>query len=70
MKPFTYAVGHRWNEDDEDSAIGCHALGQQVFHGTIEDAEEYLRYVKRKTKLANGNVQMHNWRIYKLVEVV
>lgn len=65
MKPFTYAVGHRWNEDNEGSAVGCYTYGGQLCFGTMQDAEKWLEYVQKETSWSN-----HVWRIYKLVEVL
>lgn len=61
MDKFNYAVGGYW--DNSEYGVGCYACGQEVFYGTMQNAEDFLEYVKSKS---------HNkeWKIFKLEEVV
>lgn len=59
-KKFAYAVGHYW-DNDKDS-VGCYSYHSEVHSGTMEEAENFLKYVKEKSP-------DNDWKIFMLVEV-
>lgn len=65
-KKFNYAVGHYW--DGEDGSIGTYAYGSEHFFGTMEDAQNFLKYVKNQDK-KESKKDRRDWRIFMLVEV-
>ncbi len=56
-KPFNYCVGH----EHDDGSIGCYTYHSEVHFGSAEDAEGFLKYVKRQSP-------EEKWKIYELVE--
>jgi hypothetical protein len=65
-KKFNYAVGHYW--EGESGSVGCYAYGSEVFHGTMEEAQNFLKYVQGQD--ANEKkADRRDWRIFQLVEV-
>ena len=65
-KKFNYAVGHYW--EGESGSVGCYAYHNEIFHGTMDDARNFLNYVQNQDK-KNPKDQRRNWRIFQLVEV-
>jgi hypothetical protein len=59
-KRFAYAVGHYWDKDKD--SVGCYAYGSEVHSGTMEEAENFLKYVKEESP-------DEDWKIFMLVEV-
>lgn len=59
-KQFTYAVGHYWERGG--ASIGTYSYGNDVFTGTMEDANNFLQYVKKESP-------DRDWKIFMLVEV-
>ena len=59
-KKFTYAVGHYWDKDKD--SVGCYAYHTETHSGTMEDAENFLNYVKEQSP-------DKDWKIFMLVEV-
>lgn len=59
-KRFTYAVGHYWDKSKE--SVGCYAYGNEVHSGTMEEANNFLSYVKKESP-------DKDWKIFMLVEV-
>ena len=59
-KKFSYTVGHYWTK--EKDSVGCYAYGNEVHSGTMEDAENFLKYVKEQSP-------DNDWKIFMLVEV-
>jgi protein subunit release factor A len=60
-KRFSYAIGHYWNTKEKDS-IGTYAYHTEVHSGTMEEAENFLKYVKEQSP-------DNDWKIFMLVEV-
>ena len=63
-KKFNYAVGHYW--EGESGSVGCYAYHSEVHYGTMEDAQNFLKYVQdqKKTKAEKAK-----YKIFQLVEV-
>lgn len=59
-KKFTYAVGHYW--DKSKDSVGCYAYHTETHSGTMEDAKNFLEYVKEQSP-------DKDWKIFMLVEV-
>ena len=59
-KRFAYAVGHYW--DKEKDSVGCYTYHNEVHSGTMEEAENFLKYVKEESP-------DRDWKIFMLVEV-
>ena len=45
-KQFNYCIGRYW--DNNDGAICVYAYGSQVHYGTLNDAIEFLNYVRQQ----------------------
>lgn len=56
---FNFVVGHYWEKDKQ---IGCYTYFSTNHYGTMEDANDYLEYVK-------GKSPEHDWKIFMLNEV-
>ena len=56
---FNYCIG---SYREGCNSIGCYAYGREVFYGTIKDAEDFMKYVKKQSP-------DKQWKIFKLVEV-
>jgi hypothetical protein len=65
-KQFNYAVGHYW--EGESGSVGTYAYGNEIFHGTMEEARDFLTYVQEKDKVKK-RADRRDWRIFQLVEV-
>ena len=65
-KKFNYAVGHYW--EGESGSVGCYAYGNEHFYGTMEDAQNFLKYVQSQDK-EKPRLNRRNWRIFQLIEV-
>ncbi len=66
---FNYCVGHYWFgycQKGEKGSIGCYTYGGDVHHGTMEDAEAFLAYVKRQSPNDN-DPSRGEWQIFKVV---
>lgn len=59
-KRFAYAVGHYWDKDKD--SVGCYTYHSEVHSGTMEEAENFLKYVKEQSP-------DEDWKIFMLVEV-
>jgi hypothetical protein len=55
---FNYCVAHYWSS--YSGAIGTYMYHNDVFYGTIIEAEEFLKYVK----IQSPN---EDWRIFKVI---
>lgn len=60
LEKFNYAAGCYYPKSEE---VCTYAYGNEVFYGTIKQAETFLKYVK-------GQSPEKDWKIFKLVEVV
>jgi hypothetical protein len=57
-----YVVAHYW--DEEPQRLGAYmAYNSEVQFGTLEDAKEFLKYVRRQSP-------GHKWRLFQLVSVM
>ena len=65
-KQFNYAVGFYWEGDL--GSIGCYASGSEVHYGTLEEAQNFLKYVQGKSK-AEPKDKRKDYKIFQLVEV-
>ena len=65
-KKFNYAVGHYW--EGESGSVGCYAYHSELFYGTMEDAQGFLKYVQDQD-LKNKKADRRDWRIFQLIEV-
>lgn len=63
-KKFNYAVGFYWEGDS--GSVGCYAYGSEHFYGTMEDAQNFLKYVQSQKKT---NAEKEKYKIFQLVEV-
>lgn len=54
-----YCVGHYW---ECDKAISTYTYGKETFYGTIEDAENFLKYVKEVSPT-------YDWKIFEIKEL-
>lgn len=61
---FNYGVGFYWN--GESSNVGLYAHGSEIRHGTLEEANDFLEYVKSQQKT---KVDADKYKIFMLVEV-
>jgi hypothetical protein len=65
-KQFNYAVGHFWKSDS--GSVGVYNYFGQVHHGTMKDAQNFLKYVQDKNA-KEPEADRKDWRIFQLVEV-
>ena len=63
-KKFNYAVGHYWEGDS--GSVGCYAYHSEVHYGTMEDANNFLEYVRSQKKTT---AEKAKYKIFQLVEV-
>lgn len=56
---FNYAIG-RYRDDK--LSVSCYYLFGEVHYGTVEDAKDFLEYVRRQSP-------EKEWKIFNLVEV-
>lgn len=63
-KKFNYAVGFYWEGDS--GSVGCYAYGSEHFYGTMEDAQNFLKYVQSQKKTKS---EKEKYKIFQLVEV-
>lgn len=57
---FSYIIGHKW----PDGSLSAYAYGSEVKYGTLDDAKEFLKYVKE----VSDDSLKNNWKIYKIIE--
>lgn len=62
-KQFNYAVGHYW--EGESGSVGTYAYGNDIFFGDMDQAQNFLAYVKEQEKKADKR----DWKIFQLIEV-
>lgn len=60
-KQFTYTIGHYWDPKDKAS-IGCYTYHTETHTGTIDNANNMLKYVKEQSP-------DRDWKVFMLVEV-
>jgi len=65
-KQFNYAVGHYW--EGESGSVGTYAYGNEHFYGTMEQAQNFLKYVEEEDKKKKRD-DRKDWRIFQLIEV-
>jgi hypothetical protein len=65
-KKFNYGVGHYW--EGESGSVGLYAYHNEIFHGTMEEAKNFLNYVQEKDK-EKKRTDRRDWRIFQLIEV-
>lgn len=63
-KKFNYAVGHYW--EGESGSVGCYAYHSEVHYGTMEEANNFLEYVRSQKKT---KAEKAKYKIFQLVEV-
>ena len=63
-KKFNYAVGFYWEGDS--GSVGCYAYHSEVHYGTMEDANNFLEYVRSQKKT---KAEKAKYKIFQLVEV-
>lgn len=63
-KQFNYAVGFYWEGDS--GSVGCYAHDSEVHHGTMEDAQNFLKYVQSQKKT---KAEKAKYKIFQLIEV-
>ena len=63
-KKFNYAVGFYWEGDS--GSVGCYAYHSEVHYGTMEDANNFLEYVRSQKKTT---AEKAKYKIFQLVEV-
>ena len=63
-KKFNYAVGFYWEGDS--GSVGCYAYGNEHFYGTMEDAQNFLKYVQSQKKT---KAEKAKYKIFQLIEV-
>lgn len=61
---FNYGVGSYWN--GESGSVGLYAYGSEIHHGTMEEANDFLKYVQSQQKT---KVDKDKYKIFMLVEV-
>lgn len=65
-KQFNYAVGFYW--EGESGSVGCYAHGSETHHGTMEDAQNFLKYVQNQ-QADKKKADRRDYKIFQLVEV-
>ena len=63
-KKFNYAVGSYWEGDS--GSVGCYAYSSEIHYGSMEDANNFLEYVRRQKKT---KAEKAKYKIFQLVEV-
>jgi hypothetical protein len=63
-KKFNYAVGFYWEGDS--GSVGCYTYHSEVHYGTMEEANNFLEYVRSQKKT---NAEKAKYKIFQLVEV-
>lgn len=48
---FNFVVGYPWS-DSEPNNLCMYCFGKDIQRGTMKEAEEFLKYVKRQAKLS------------------
>lgn len=61
---FNYGVGSYWKGNS--GSVGLYACGNEIFHGTLEEAKGFLESVKRKQ---TSDADKAKYKIFMLVEV-
>lgn len=59
-KEFNYCVAHYWK--DNEGSIGTYTYGSEVQHGTLKDAKQFLKYVRKQSP-------DKDWKIFILTEL-
>jgi hypothetical protein len=59
IEKFNYCIGHYWKGDA--GSIAVYAYGTEVHYGTMEDAENFLKYVQ-------SNDSDNQYKIFKVIE--
>ena len=57
-KEFNYCIAYYWHRSEND-ALAVYPYGSEIHFGTQKDANEFLKYVKRKES-------DHDWKIFKI----
>ena len=65
-KQFNYAVGHYW--EGESGSVGVYNYFGEVHYGTMEEANNFLKYVQGQDK-KHPKADRRDWRIFQLIEV-
>jgi len=65
-KKFSYAVGHYW--EGESGSVGVYSYFGQVHHGTMQEAQTFLKYVQDKN-VKEPKADRKDWRIFQLIEI-
>ena len=65
-KQFNYAVGHYW--EGESGSVGTYAYGNDIFYGTMEDAQNFLKYCQEQ-QADKKKADRKDYKIFQLVEV-
>lgn len=63
-KKFNYGVGFYWEGDS--GSVGLYAHGSEIFHGTMEDAQNFRTYIQSQKKT---KAEKEKYKIFQLVEV-
>lgn len=67
-KQFTYGVGHYW--EGESGSVGLYAYGNDLFHGTMEQARSFREYIREcEVRDKKKKADRRDWRIFQLIEV-
>jgi hypothetical protein len=66
-KKFNYAIGHYW--EGESGSVGTYAYGNEIFYGTMEQAQSFLQYVLDMDMKEKKKADRRDWRIFQLIEV-
>lgn len=65
-KQFNYAVGFYWEGDS--GSVGCYAYGSETHYGTMEDAQNFLKYVQSQ-QADKKKADRKDYKIFQLVEI-
>jgi hypothetical protein len=63
-KQFNYAVGRYWEGDS--GSVGVYALHNEVHYGSMEDAQNFLEYVRNQQKT---KAEKDKYKIFQLIEI-
>lgn len=61
---FNFGVGCYW--EGESGSVGLYAYGSEIHHGTMKDANNFLKYVKSQQQ---DEADQMKYKIFMLVEV-
>jgi hypothetical protein len=65
-KKFMYGVGFYWEGDS--GSVGLYAYGSDTFYGTMEDAQNFLKYCQDQ-QADKKKADRKDYKIFQLVEV-